>query len=91
MKFVTLKNNPFIFTDIKFPWADTPQADTPQADPLGTHPPGHTPPGRHDPIRRPLQRTVCILLEYILLMHVLEFPKFWEKLTSNQHSDSMIH
>ena len=89
MRFVTLKNNPFILTDIKFPWANTPGQTPPWADTpyLGGHPCGHTP----LPIRRPLQRTVRILLEYILLMHVLEFPKFWAKLTSNQHSSSMIH
>ena len=41
------------------PPTDTPQADTP--------PPGHTPPGQTSTPRRPLQRTVCILLECILV------------------------
>ena len=39
--------------------------------PLGRHPPGQTLPlGRHSPHppRQPLQRTVCILLECILVM-----------------------
>ena len=55
------------------PWADT--------TPLGRHPPRQTPPGRHPPRqtpppppppfpRRPLQRTVRILLECILVFIV---------------------
>ena len=55
------------------PWVDialgrqpppSPEADIP---PMQTLPPGQTPPlGRHPP-RQPLQRTVCILLECILV------------------------
>ena len=58
-------------------WADTPQADNTHTPP-GRHPPGQTPP-RQTPSRidtppadtpRPsLQRTVRILLEYILVWH----------------------
>ena len=40
------------------PWADASQADTSWAEPL---------PGRHPSRRRPLQRTVRILLKYILV------------------------
>ena len=47
-------------------WADTPLADTPWAD---TH--GHTPPGQTPlPSRWPLQWTVRILLECILVFEV---------------------
>ena len=45
-------------------WADTPWADTP----LGRHPPRQTPPLHPPPPRRPLQRTVRILLECILVL-----------------------
>ena len=45
------------------PWVDHPWANTPWADnPLGRHPPGQT-----HPLRWPLQQTVCILLECILV------------------------
>ena len=43
-----------------FPWADTP---SPLSDNLS--------PGRHHPSRRPLQRTVRILLECILVSHLM--------------------
>ena len=62
-------------------WADTPSrphwADAPQQTPLGrpprqTHPPGRHPPRQNPPPaplrRRPLQRTVRILLEWILVV-----------------------
>ena len=56
------------------PQADTPRQTPPCTDtPLGKHPPGRHPPlGRHHPTgqtpQRPLQRTVRILLECILVV-----------------------
>ena len=51
-----------------------PRQTPPGRHPLGRHPPGQTPPprvdtplGRHTPLRRPLQWTVRILLECILV------------------------
>ena len=69
------------FVTIQSPQADIPRANTPQADTpswqvyflnalAGRHtPPGRqTPPGRHPlPPGRPLQRTVRIILECILV------------------------
>ena len=46
-------------------WADTPWEDTPL---LGRHPPGQTPPWADTFSRRPLQRTVRILLECFLVL-----------------------
>ena len=40
--------------------------------PPGRHPRGRHPPGKHTPPRRPLQRTVRILLECILVFTYLE-------------------
>ena len=61
--------------DTLSPWADTPQADTlwvdtPWQTPPGQTPPRQTPPGQTPPHpeRRPLQRTVRILLECILFV-----------------------
>ena len=57
-------------------WAGTPQADTPRqtppwADtPPGRQTPGHTPLGRPPFPWRPLQRTVCILLECFLVINL---------------------
>ena len=111
MRFVALKNNPFILTDIKFPWADTPgrhpsgqtplRADTPQ----GRHPSGQTPPwadtphlGRYPPGTSPPSHQTATAADgtHPTGIHssyaCVGIPKkIWAKLTSNQHSNSMIH
>ena len=58
------------------PWADTPGQTPLGRHPLaGTHPPGQTPPTTPPHPRWPLQRTVCILLECILVDGIF-LPKF---------------
>ena len=61
------------------PGQTSPRTEPPRADPLGRHPlplmrhppgrPSH--PSRHPPPRRPLQQTISILLECILVQIVL--------------------
>ena len=52
------------------PRADPPGQTHPQADtPLGIHPPGQTPPWAGTSSRWPMQRTVSILLECILIIN----------------------
>ena len=70
-------------------WADTPPRQTPPWAYIPRHTPSRqTPPGRHPPpradtppLRRPLQQTVCILLECIPVINISSTRHILQKLS----------